>query len=138
MARVLISVRDPLNLAGKDGVKPLLLGSYVSVKIDGGQLTDVYELPRSAFRDNTSIWVLTADGTLDIRPVKPIWRDNDTIVLTSGIAADETIVTSNLSAPMQGMRLRSASASAPRGATARTESENNKELGQNDGVNSNG
>ncbi len=112
MARLLISVKDPLNLKGDPGVKPLLLGSYVSVQIDGGKLTDVYAVPRTAYRDNGKVWVLTDKGTLEIRSLNPVWRDNDTILFDEGLAAGEMIVTSDISAPLQGMKLRSASASS--------------------------
>lgn len=110
MARILISVKDPLNLEGKPGVKPLLLGSYVSVQIDGGIMEDVYAIPRTAYRDNGKVWVLTAEGTLDIRSLKPVWRDDETIVVDQGLTADDVIVTSDLSTPLQGMKLRSVSA----------------------------
>ncbi|QJB55625.1 efflux RND transporter periplasmic adaptor subunit [Pseudodesulfovibrio sp. zrk46] len=110
MARLLISVNDPLNLEGKPGIKPLLLGSYVSVQIDGGVLADVYAIPRSSFRENNKVWVLTDKGTLDIRSVNPVWRDGDTLVLDEGLADGESLVVSNLSAAVQGMKVRSATA----------------------------
>ncbi|MCA9641589.1 MAG: HlyD family efflux transporter periplasmic adaptor subunit [Myxococcales bacterium] len=68
MARVLVQIPDPLALGGAQaGVGkpnpggndsatapseplPLLLGAYVQVQIDGGQLTDVVKLPRTALR----------------------------------------------------------------------------------------
>lgn len=106
MARLLISVKDPLNLAGDSGVKPLLLGSYVSVQIDGGTLADVYAIPRAAYRENGNVWIMTAKGTLDIRKVNPAWRDDETIVFDAGLASGEALVTSGLSAPIQGMALR--------------------------------
>ena len=105
MARVLIAVRDPLNIEGRPGVKPLLLGSYVSVKIEGNELEDVFAVPRTAFRDNSRVWVLADDGSLDIRTVNPVWRDEESIVIKEGLAPGERIVMSDLSAPVQGMLL---------------------------------
>lgn len=105
MARLLISVKDPLNLEGNPDLKPLLLGSYVSVMIDGGELADVFTIPRSAYRDNSTIWVLGADNKLEIRKVNPVWRDDATIVLEDGLAVGERLVTSSIAAPLQGMDL---------------------------------
>jgi RND family efflux transporter MFP subunit len=105
MARVLITVKDPLNLKGEPGVNPLLLGSYVSVRIEGGELDNVFAIPRTAFRDNSQVWVLAEDDTLDIRTVDPIWRDEESIVVREGLAPGERIVMSDLSAPVQGMAL---------------------------------
>lgn len=106
MARVLVSVKDPLNLAKRPGVKPLLLGSYVTVYIDGGELPDSFAIPRNAFRDNGKIWILTDDGSLDIRDVSPDWRNRDVVLVTQGLAPGERLVVSALPAPVQGMKLR--------------------------------
>jgi RND family efflux transporter MFP subunit len=105
MARVLIAVKDPLNLEGRPGFKPLLLGSYVSVRIQGDELKDVFAVPRTAFRDNSRVWVLAEDGTLDIRTVDPVWKDENSIVIRKGLAQGERIVMSDLAAPVQGMLL---------------------------------
>lgn len=108
MARVLVAVKDPLNLQGDPSLKPLLLGSYVKVFIDGGKLADSYAIPRTAFRDNSKLWVLGQDGSLDIREITPAWRDGETILLSEGLAPGERVVLSSLSTPMQGMKLKAA------------------------------
>lgn len=110
MARLLVSIKDPLNLEGKSGVKPLLLGSYVSVEIDGGVLENVVSIPRTAYRDNGQAWVLSPENTLEIRPLETIWRDENTIVVSDGLASGESIITSDFSTPLQGMALRNISA----------------------------
>ncbi|WP_272701327.1 efflux RND transporter periplasmic adaptor subunit [Desulfovibrio sp. Fe33] len=105
MARVLIAVKDPLNLKGEPGVSPLLLGSYVSVKIEGDVLEGMFAIPRIAFRDNSRVWILSADDTLDIRTLTPVWRDEESIVVREGLAPGDRIVISDLAAPVQGMSL---------------------------------
>jgi len=111
MARIVISVKDPLNLAGAPGVKPLLLGSYVAVEIEGGTLKDVFAVPRTAYHDNGKVWLLTENETLDIRQLTPVWRDKETMVFDTGFAAGDRIITSDLSAPVQGMAVCTANAS---------------------------
>ncbi|WP_147820606.1 efflux RND transporter periplasmic adaptor subunit [Salidesulfovibrio onnuriiensis] len=113
MARVVIAVKDPLNLAGLPDVKPLLLGSYVSVEIDGGTLENVYAIPRTAYRDNGKVWLLAQDNTLDIHEAAPVWRDKGTIVFDKGFSGGETIVVSDLSAPVQGMAVQTMKNSQP-------------------------
>jgi len=83
----------------------MLLGSYVSVRIEGNKLKDVFAVPRTAFRDNGRVWVLADDGTLDIRTVAPVWKDEESIVIKEGLAPGEHIVMSDLAAPVQGMLL---------------------------------
>ncbi|MDM8523374.1 efflux RND transporter periplasmic adaptor subunit [Desulfococcaceae bacterium HSG8] len=104
MARLLISVKDPLGLEKTDtGEPPLLLGEYVSVEIKGKKLTDVIRIPRTALRDNDKIWVAGQDGTLIIRQVRTIWRDNNSVFLKNGLENGEQLILSDLSAPVNGM-----------------------------------
>ena len=105
MARIIVSVKDPLNLKGGEA-RPLLLGSYVNVYIDSGTLEKVIAIPRTAFRDNNTVWVMNESGLLDIRTVDPVWRDQDYIYLENGVVAGEKLVVTDISAPLQNMKLR--------------------------------
>lgn len=105
MARVIVSVKDPLNIKGGE-VRPLLLDSYVNVFIDSGKLEGVVAIPRTAFRDNNTIWVMNDGGLLDIRTVDPVWRDQDYIYLDKGVVAGEKLVETDISAPLPNMKLR--------------------------------
>ncbi|WP_432737849.1 efflux RND transporter periplasmic adaptor subunit [Maridesulfovibrio sp. FT414] len=105
MARVIVSVKDPLNLKGGEG-PPLLLGSYANVYIDSGKLEQVIAIPRTAFRDNDTLWIMKEGGVLDIRHVEPIWRDQDNVYLNAGVSSGEKLVVTDISAPLQGMNLR--------------------------------
>ncbi|NDV28661.1 efflux RND transporter periplasmic adaptor subunit [Desulfovibrio sp. JC010] len=105
MARIIVSVKDPLNLKGGE-VRPLLLGSYVNVSIDSGSLEEVVAIPRTAFRDNNTIWVMKEGGLLEIRSVDPVWRDQDYIYLDEGVVSGEKLVVTDISAPLPNMKLR--------------------------------
>lgn len=105
MARVIVAVKDPLNLKS-GGANPLLLGSYVNVSIDSGRLEEVIAIPRTAHRDNDTVWIMTEGGTLDIREIDPVWRDQGYVYLDKGVAGGEKLVITNISAPLQGMNLR--------------------------------
>jgi hypothetical protein len=81
MARLLIEVKDPLDLQVKEKKRPmLLLGEYVRVLIEGTELRDVYRIPRSALRNDSEVWIVDEESKLAIRPVKTIWRDEDSVV----------------------------------------------------------
>ena len=97
MARVLISVKDPLGVAESgDGPPSLLIGEYVRVAIKGQQLHEVYRIPRTALRDNTHVWIAGEDGKLRIYKVETLWRDKDSVLLKDGFKpGDLLIVTSN-------------------------------------------
>jgi len=107
MAQVLIEVEDPLRLnqPGADA-PPLLIGEYVRVEMEGTRLEDVFVVPRTALRDNDTVWMFSEDSTLEIRKVSPIWRDAETVVLENEVQAGDRLVVSGLPAPVAGMQVR--------------------------------
>jgi RND family efflux transporter MFP subunit len=107
MARVLVAVDDPLSMASSlDSPPPLLAGSYVRVELIGRTLESVISLDRAWIRDGNSVWVMTRDGRLDIRPVQVLYRGRDHVLLRNGLGPGERIVTTDLPAPVPGMPLR--------------------------------
>ncbi len=111
MARVLVSVQNPLGLAQPDaGQPPLLIGEYVRVDIQGRQVDNVYRIPRSALRDNRHVWVVGDDGTLEIRNVDTVWRDARTVLIKEGLQPGDRLIVSDLPTPIAGMPLKLESA----------------------------
>lgn len=120
MARMLIKVNDPLNLAAKAAENiegKLLLGSYVKVEIDAGVLDNVYAIPRQALRAGDRIWILNQKGRLDIRPVDIVWRRKDEILVNAELASQERLITSRLQSPLPGMKVQSDVDTVPAKAT---------------------
>lgn len=107
MARVLVCVKDPLGLrtTGRDQ-PPLIIGEYVSLEIEGRQLENIYNIPRAALRDNTSIWIAKDDGTLKIHDVNTVWRDAQTVLVRDGLRPGDRLITSDISAPVDGMSVK--------------------------------
>jgi RND family efflux transporter MFP subunit len=104
MARILVEVKDPLGLESREKNKlPLLLGEYVRLEIEGRQLQNVYSIPRTALRDDASLWVVSNDDKLDIRKADVIWRDTQTVLLREGLEPGERLIVSDLASPVQGM-----------------------------------
>ena len=107
LARVLVSMDDPFCLKPENsGLPQLLMGSYVSAEIEGQRLASVFEIARSHFRENQSVWVMSDEGTLEIRPVKIGFSDADKVFVTEGLADNEQLVATDIAAPVQGMPLR--------------------------------
>jgi hypothetical protein len=111
MARLLVEVDDPFDLATKDPKErgmPLLLGAYVRVAVDGVALEGVAEIPRRALREQDKVYALTADNTLSIRTINVVWGTDDTVLVTGPLKNGDRLVTSSLSTPVEGMKLRAA------------------------------
>jgi RND family efflux transporter MFP subunit len=106
MARILVSVEDPLGRRNPQPDRPaLLIGEYVRVEISGTRLTDIYRIPRSALRDNSTIWLVGPDDTLQIKPVDTIWREKNVVLIENHINPGDRLVVSDLAAPVAGMRI---------------------------------
>jgi RND family efflux transporter MFP subunit len=114
MARVLVSVNDPLLLRPESealrasGAQPLLLGSWVDVEFEGKESQTVVALPRVAFRDGAWAWVMLPDNTLDVREVQVAWSEADSVLVSEGLRGGERVVVSYLEAPVTGTALRTA------------------------------
>jgi RND family efflux transporter MFP subunit len=107
MARILVEVADPLGLnASTQDRTPLLIGEYVRVEIQGRKLDSVFEIPRTALRDHSSVWLVGENQTLEIRKVRPIWRDAEIVLLKDALKPGEHLIVSDLAAPVEGMMLR--------------------------------
>ena len=102
-ARVLIEVPQPLD---SNPAQPLLLGTYLRVEIDSGTLPDALEIPRAGLREGNRIWLAGPEKTLLIRDVEILWSREDSVIISSNtIAAGETLIISDLRAPLPGMAL---------------------------------
>ena len=111
MARILVAVMDPLGLKdSRETTRPLLIGEYVRVEVEGSQLTQVFRIPRIALREDDTVWLVGEDSTLDIRPVTTIWRDTQTVFLDQGLNPGDRVIVSDLAAPVEGMKVQVESA----------------------------
>ncbi|MFC1811769.1 efflux RND transporter periplasmic adaptor subunit [Thermodesulfobacteriota bacterium] len=107
MARILVEVKDPLGLnTANENRTSLLIGEYVRVDIQGRKLENIFQIPRAAFRDDSTVWIAGKTQTLEIRKVHPIWRDAEVVLLQDGLKPGERLIVSDLAAPMEGMTVR--------------------------------
>ncbi len=106
MAQLIISVSDPLGLDGEPDTPPLLIGGYMRVEIEGHSIPDVVVLPRAYLRDGGNVWVMNDEDNLEIRAVEIVFRGRDAVYVAGGLVGGERVVTTDLSAAVDGMPLR--------------------------------
>ncbi len=104
MARILVAVDDPLGL--KSGRRPLLLGSFVRAVISGKLMTGVFRVPRSALRDNETLFLVNGKQRLHHQPVHVAWKNLENVFVDRGLNPGDRVITSTLAAPVEGMLLR--------------------------------
>ena len=97
-------VADPYGDAAENGV-PLAVGLFVEARIEGRELENAYVLPRSALRGNDSVFVAEEGGTLSVRTVSVIDSNEERVIVSSGVAGGEYVVTSPIRGANDGMRI---------------------------------
>ncbi len=106
MARVLVSVEDPLARKSGSGDKPaLMIGSFLEASIQAEAISGVVRLNRDFIRKKDTVWVLQ-DGKLNIREVDIAFRDSHYAYIESGLSEDDPVVTTNLATVVEGAGLR--------------------------------
>lgn len=100
-------VKDPLALLEENRDKPkLLLGAFVRAEIAGTTFRNVLAIDRNHLRENNSVWVMDDDDRLEIRPVQISARNKTQLFVTNSLKEGERLITSSLSAPVEGTKLR--------------------------------
>lgn len=106
MARILIEISNPLDpSSGGEGL-PLLIGSYVRVEIDAGELANVIAIQRAALRESDKIWIVDAKDQLYVRDATVRWEKQETVYLDYNLNPDERLVVSPLRVALPGMNVR--------------------------------
>jgi len=111
MARVLVTVPDPLaHSAAFAGQPPLMVGSFVEVRITGKPIDNVVRMDRTLLRQNDTVW-LNQDGVLRIVPVEVVFTDQEFVYIGRGLDPAARVVTTNLATVVDGAGLRTANES---------------------------
>lgn len=105
MARLLVRIPDPMGLSEGADALPLLLGSYVRVEIDAGELKDVLEAPREALREGEQVWISDSNDELQIRAAQVLWRRDEVVYLNNILESGESIIVSPLRTALPGMKI---------------------------------
>ena len=114
-AQILVLIDDPL---GDGSDLPLLPGANVDAEIEGKAGDGVYRIPRSALYDGDEIWLVSPESTLVRREIQPEWGDDQFVYVRGGVEENDLLVTSPLTAPVEGSPVQSRleGASADEGA----------------------
>ncbi|UCE51606.1 MAG: efflux RND transporter periplasmic adaptor subunit [Desulfobacterales bacterium] len=85
---------------------PLAAGLFVTVEIQGRTIESAAVIPRSALRENDTVWVVDESGKLSFRKIEVARLTTASAILKGGLYSGEMVVTSALKAVTDGMRVR--------------------------------
>ncbi|MEM8771284.1 MAG: hypothetical protein AAGD92_06520 [Pseudomonadota bacterium] len=105
----LLSIDDPLARNPENVGRPsILLGSYVNVEINAGEVDSVYRAPIAALRENDQIAVRAADGRLAIRDINVVHRQASSAYIRGAFEPQDELVVSRLANAIPGTLLQTA------------------------------
>ena len=102
LLNLIVEVNEPYS---PEWEKPLRPGMYVTVRIKGKQLRDVYKIPRDFFY-NESLLKIYNNGKLELREVKSILVNKDYVYIDQGLHKDDLVITSRMDEVVEGMKVK--------------------------------
>ena len=107
MAELIVSIDDPLARKPENLGKPrLLLGSFLRAVGEGRAVEAAVALDRAYLHDHDTVWLMTPDNRLEIRPVTVAWRGAEQILISAGLAPGDRVITTPLAVMAPGMEVR--------------------------------
>ena len=101
---MIAEVDNPYNL--QSDRPPLRVGQYVTAKVTGKVLNDVYVIPRAALREEREVLIVDELNTLQSRSVNVVWKDAETAVIDQGLNDGDVISITALGTVTNGTRVR--------------------------------
>lgn len=99
-------VTNPYDVDNRPNHMPLAVGLFVDAMISGRIVEDAIRIPAAGLRAGDRVFVLNAEGRLEIHEVDVIYRNSSQAVLNTGIIAPGAqVVVSAIRNPIPGMAL---------------------------------
>ena len=98
-------VNKPYDLTEAPAQMPLAVGLFVEAAIAGRILTDTIAISSDGLRAGDRVFILDANGQLEIRAVEVIYSNTRETFLAGGIAEGEAVIISAIRNPIPGMAL---------------------------------
>ena len=89
-----------------DNRPPLKIGQFVQAEIKGVTLSNVIVLPRHVMRAEDEVFVISPNNTIERRQLKVLWRDDQHVVLSSGLKVGERVSITPLAFVINGSKVR--------------------------------
>jgi len=85
---------------------PLAIGMFVDAVIEGKTIKNGFLVPNSAINNNSNLYVINANDSLEIREIEVLGTENDYVIIKGEISEGERVVVSPLNNAKDGMALK--------------------------------
>ena len=94
-----------LNQTQTASTPPLLVGTFVTAKLKGKTLDNVFKVPRSALLQGSKVAVVDDMQRLQINSVNVVFSDEGYYYVSEGLKEDAEVVVSAIGTPIEGSKL---------------------------------
>lgn len=105
LARILVSVDDPLAINVAAGKPALIIGSIVQAHLQGHTFENVIRLDRAHLHRGNTVRVMK-DDVLDVRNVTVVYSDTEHAYISDGLETGDLVITSTITNTRNGTPLR--------------------------------
>ena len=99
---------DPYSTKKPNSPPPLSLGEFVEARLFGPNI-EVFEIPRSAFREKNTLLIIDDENRIETRNVLTLKQTRDFVWVTEGLQNNERVCLTPLDIVSKGMKVRLAS-----------------------------
>jgi hypothetical protein len=104
---VVARIPDPyrLNQILTASTPPLLVGTFVTAKLKGKTLSNVFKVPRSALLQGSKVAVVDDKQRLRINSVNVVFADEGYYYVSEGLKEGAEVIVSAIGTPIEGLKL---------------------------------
>ncbi len=96
---IIAEVKDPFGKTS--GQTALKIGQFVSARIQGRTVKDVFVIPNKSIREGRYVYTVR-DGKLAKQSITILWQDDQNALIDGGIQNGELVVTTSLNSTLAG------------------------------------
>jgi hypothetical protein len=104
----------------------LLPGQFVTAKIQGQTLENIYRIPRRALLKDDTVYIVTKDDRLLKRNVNILYREQDYLLVDKGLEPGDTLSLTRLKVMNDKMKVRRSNTSASKQITPKSQTQRTK------------
>ena len=101
---VVAHVDDPYGKRS-DNAPPLKIGQFVTARIKGRELNQVFVVPNQAVYQGSYLFVVQ-DGVVKRREIDLLWQDDENSVISKGLKTNDVVVTTPLNDTISGTKVK--------------------------------
>ena len=105
VAKIEGAFADPYSSKEPDSPPPLSPGEFVEARLFGSNI-EVFEIPRSAFREKNTLLIIDDENRIETRNVQTLKQTRGFIWVTDGLRNDERVCLTPLDIVSKGMKVR--------------------------------